>query len=198
MTTLRVVIADDHPAFGLGLRLALKDAGLEVLAVAVDGGGAVRAADEHKPDAVVLDVRMPGINGVEACRTIVEQGLASTVLILSTYDDPATMRRAKEAGARAFLTKETPVHVVAEVIHRLAREPRLSLIDAPALPHLTRRENQVLTFLAEGHSNKEIARRLGIGVETVKDHCSAVFGKLHASDRVQAIIAARRMGLVPD
>jgi two-component system, NarL family, nitrate/nitrite response regulator NarL len=194
----RVVIADDHPAFALGMRLALEDAGLEVVAVAADGEGAVRAATTHRPDAIVLDVRMPDMNGIDACRAIVDQGLATAVLMLSTYDDAATLRRAQQAGARAFLTKETAVSVVADVVNRLVREPRLSLIDAPPLPHFTTRESQVLGELVQGHSNKEIARTLGIGVETVKDHCSAIFGKLHVQDRVQAVIAARRLGLVPD
>jgi two-component system, NarL family, nitrate/nitrite response regulator NarL len=195
---IRVVTADDHPAFGLGLRLALDDAGFDVVEVAADGESAVRAATAHRPDAVVLDVRMPGTDGIEACRAIVAQGFAVAVVMLSTYDDPATMRRAEEAGARAFLTKETPVGVVAEIVNRLVREPRLSLIEAPPLPHFTGRESQVLDALVQGLSNKEIARTLGIGVETVKDHCSAIFGKLHVQDRVQAVIAARRLGLVAD
>jgi two-component system, NarL family, nitrate/nitrite response regulator NarL len=194
----RVVIADDHPAFTLGMRLALQDAGLDVVGVAADGDAAVRVAAEHRPDVVVLDVRMPGMNGIDACRAIMQAESATAVVILSTYDDAATKRGALEAGARAFLTKETPVRSIADVVSRLHREPRLSLIDAPALPSFTRRESQVLGALVQGLSNKDIARSLGISVETVKDHCSAVFGKLHATDRVQAVIAARRLGLGQD
>jgi len=194
----RVVIADDHPAFVLGLRLGLQDAGIDVVDVAADGEQAVAVAARHRPDAVVLDIRMPRLDGVEACRRIVEEGTAGAVVMLSTYHDAATIRRAKDAGARAFVTKERSVLMLADTITRLVREPRLSLIDAPPLPHLTPRELEVLLALGLGLSNKAIAARLGIGVETVKDHCSTIFGKLEVSDRVQAVIAARRLGLLPD
>jgi two-component system, NarL family, nitrate/nitrite response regulator NarL len=195
---IRVVIADDHPAFALGLRLGLQDAGLEVVGVAADGETAVALAAAHRPDAVVLDIRMPKLDGVDACRRIVEAGTAIAVVMLSTYQDAATIRRAHDAGARAFLTKERPVPALVDTIARLVREPRLSLIEVPHLPHLTPRERDVLTALGEGLSNKAIAQRLGIGVETVKDHCSTIFGKLEVVDRVQAVIAARRLGLLPD
>ena len=196
--TPTVVVADDHPAFGLGMRLALQAEGFDVVATVETGAAAAEEAARLRPDAVVLDVRMPGVDGIEACRRIVAARSAGAVVMLSTYDDPHTLRRAAEAGARAYLTKETPVRAIADLLRRLIAEPGLRLIDVPSLPELTPRERDVLQALGDGATNKQIAVRLGIGVDTVKDHLSSLFGKLDVSDRVQAVLAARRLGLQGD
>lgn len=194
----RVLLADDHPAFGLGMRLALQDGGCDVVAVVGDGADAVAEARRLRPDVAVVDVRMPRLSGIDACRLMVDEGLVAGVVILSTYDDAMTRHRAKEAGARAYLTKDAPVAAIREVIDVLLRDPDRSLLAGVHVPSLTSRELEVVAALNEGLSNKAIARRLGVSPETVKDHCSAVFAKLEVTDRVQAVIAARRLGLVAD
>jgi DNA-binding NarL/FixJ family response regulator len=193
-----VLLADDHPAFGLGLRLALQDGGCDIVAVVSDGHAAVDEARRLRPDIAVLDVRMPGLSGIEACSQIVAEGLASGVVILSTFDDAMTRHRAREAGARAYLTKETPVAEINATVRALLLDPKRSLLTGVAVPTFTNRELDVLFALGDGLSNKAIARRLGLSAETVKDHCSAIFAKLDVTDRVQAVIAARRIGLVAE
>ena len=192
--TVRVLIADDHPAFTLGVRFGLEANGLVVVDAVHDGSAAIDRARDARPDAVVLDVRMP-TSGLDACRSIIDEGSCRAVVMLTTYDDPTTRRRAREAGARAFLTKETPVGDLAAVIELLVREPRLNLISVPELPRLTSREREVLAGLSEGLSNKAIATRLGLSPETVKDHCSALFAKLEVTDRHQAVREAQRLGM---
>ena len=193
---LAVVLADDHPAFLLGLRLGLEGAGLRVVACAGDGAEAVEACERWSPDAAVLDVRMPAMDGIAACRRIVAAGRVTCVVFLTTFDDAGTRSAAIAAGARAFLPKSSPVDEIAHVVRRLVTQPRLNLIDPPVLPHLTARELEVLRLLGAGSTNKSIAAELGIGVETVKDHCSALYGKLMVRDRTHAIIVARELGLL--
>lgn len=193
---LRVVIADDHPAFALGVRYGLEARGIDVVGVAHDGDRVIDLVRALTPDAVVLDVRMPGQGGLEACRSITEHGLAPAVVILSTYDDAATRGEAHRAGARAYLTKETPIDELAQVLERLVAEQTLNLIVPPVLPTLTEREREVLRLLALGLSNKAIAERLQVSPETVKDHCSSLFGKLAVRDRTTAVLEAQRLGLV--
>lgn len=193
---LTVVLADDHPAFLLGLRLGLEAAGLRVVATAHDGAEAIAACERWSPDAAVLDVRMPALDGIEACREIVAARRASCVLFLSTFDDANTRSAAIAAGARAFLPKSSSVDAIADVVRKLTAQPGLNLIDPPELPQLTARELEVLRLLGAGSTNKAIARELGIGVETVKDHCSALYGKLLVRDRTHAIVVARELGLL--
>ncbi len=193
-----MLLADDHPAFGLGMRLALQDGGCDVVSVVSDGLEAVAEARRFHPDIAVLDVRMPGLSGIEACRRIVSEGLAVGVVILSTFDDAMTRHKAKEAGARAYLTKETPIAEINATVRALLLDPKRTLLSGVAVPTFTKRELDVLFALTEGLSNKAIAGRLGLSAETVKDYCSAIFAKLGVSDRVQAVIAARRIGLVAE
>ena len=195
-TAPSVVLVDDHPAFLLGVRLGLEAEGIVVLATALDGAAAVAACERLRPDAVVLDVRMPGVDGLAAMRVIHAQAPLAALIVLSTFDDAVTRREAREAGARAFLTKEVPINALASTIVRLVREPGLHLVEVPELPALTPREVEVLRLLADGATNKRVAVVLDIAVDTVKEHCSAVYGKLGANGRMQAIAFARRLGLV--
>jgi two-component system, NarL family, nitrate/nitrite response regulator NarL len=194
----RVVIADDHPAFVLGLRLGLESEGFDVVGSAFEAEAAVSLTISSAADAVVLDVRMPGRSGIEACRDITLRLPSVAAVMLSTYDDAVTRNNARMAGARAFLTKETPPHVIAETLRRLIREPRLVLLPEPEVPRLTEREIDVLRGLGSGRSNKEIAIALGISPETVKDRCSSIFAKLVVMDRTQAVLEAQRLGLLDE
>jgi len=194
--SLRIVIADDHPAFALGVQYGLEARGIEVVGAAYDGAGAIDVVRRTQPDAVILDVRMPGVTGVDACKVITADCLTGAVVMLSTYDDAATMGQAHRAGARAYLTKETSIDELVYVLERLVREPGLNLLAPPPLPSLTERENAVLRLLGEGLSNKEIAERLRVSPDTVKDHCSSLFGKLTVRDRTHAVLEAQRLGLL--
>jgi DNA-binding NarL/FixJ family response regulator len=147
---IRVVVADDHPAFLLGLRLGLEEAGLELVGAAHDGEEAWRLIDRLRPEAAVLDVRMPECSGLEVARRVQESAIATAVIVLTTYHDAATRREAYDAGVRAFLSKETDVAVVAQAVERSVRDRSWRPFDAPALPALTRRELDVLHALGRG------------------------------------------------
>ena len=192
---IRVVLADDHPAFLLGLRLSLPDFGIEVVAAATSGTEAIEAVWVHAPDAVLLDVRMPGLDGLEVCRTLQSSGYDGVVIMLSTFDDAYSIACARTAGARGYLRKDEAVGTIAEAVRRLVNSRTLNLMPAVQIAGLTPREVEVLRCLELGMSNKQISSALGIGVETVKDHCSNVFAKLEATDRLSAVAKARELGL---
>lgn len=192
----RVLVADDHPAFLLGVRIGLAAHGFDVV-TALNGPEAVEVARRVAPDAALLDVRMPG-DGIATCAELTRSGVVDAVLILTTFDDPATRQRAAAAGARAYLTKDAPLEDLARTIKRLIGDPQLVLLRTPDLPDLTPRELDVLRLLGEGLSNKDVARALGVGVETVKDHCSNLFAKLDVADRARAVIVGRQLGLLVD
>lgn len=193
---IRVVVADDHPAFVLGLRLSLPAYGLEVVGVAADGEQLVDVVREHEPDVVITDVRMPRLSGIEACKTLRLEGVLAPFIIISTYEDAATVDAARRAGVRAFVRKDEPPSVLAEITRRVVSDPTVRVMPGLDLPALTARELDVLRLMGSGMSNKRIARELGIGVETVKDHCSGVFAKLGVSDRLAAAAAARDLGII--
>lgn len=192
-----VVLADDHPAFLLGVRLGLQAEQIEVVGTAADGFETIDACRRHRPDAAVVDVRMPGMDGLQALATVHRELPATALIVLSTYEDPMTRNLAKAAGARAFLTKDVAIDRLAVTIRRLVSEPRLSLIEAPPLPPLTPREVDVLKLMAVGWSNKGIADELGISPETVKEYGSSLFSKLGVTGRVHAVARGRELGLVP-
>lgn len=191
----RLVVADDHPLFRLGLVTALQQHGLEVVGQAGDGEAALALVERLVPDLVILDVRMPRMNGIEVCRRITATGLATRAVMLSTYDEPAVQRAAHEAGAAAYFGKDTRPDAIAQWCLRLAREPRLRLVPAADdVPELSPRERQVLALMAEGHSNKAIATALAISPETVKDHCSRIYAKFGTSDRLGTVNRAAELG----
>ncbi|HEV6952759.1 MAG TPA: response regulator transcription factor [Promicromonospora sp.] len=215
---IRVLLADDHAAIRTGLRMLLATAGdIEVVGEAGDGAVAVANARALRPDVVLMDVRMPGTDGVTATRQIVEEGLAE-VLVLTTFDLDEYVFGALRAGAAGFLLKTAEAtalvdavrHVAAgdgvvapEVTRRLLAElaaPRRAAANgraaAASLPtDLTPRELDVLAGLGEGLSNAELATRLTISEATAKTHVSRVLAKLGVTSRVQAAIAARDAGL---
>jgi DNA-binding NarL/FixJ family response regulator len=212
-----VVIADDQALMRGGFRLILKAAGIDVLAEAADGEQAVAAVLKHRPDVVLMDIRMPVLDGIEATRRIVDAQPGTRVLILTTFGLDTYVFDALRAGASGFMLKDAPpeeiaaaVRIVASgeallapavtraVIEELARRPSAApaATPPPALDELTAREREVLGLLARGLSNPEICMRLVISEATAKTHVARILQKLDLRDRVQAVIYAYESGLV--
>jgi DNA-binding NarL/FixJ family response regulator len=215
VTGLRVIVADDEPLVRQGMRLVLElEPGLEILGEASDGREAVELVRRHRPDLALLDVRMPGMDGIEAARLIcAEPDLRETrVVVLTTFADDELLVGAIRAGASGYLLKSMPpdeirssVRAVAEgramlapsLMDRLLHEYAGRRTDpAPELAKLTDRETDVLREIATGRSNGEIAARLYVSEGTVKTHVAAVLRKLDLRDRTQAAVAAYELGLV--
>lgn len=210
-----VLVVDDHPAFRSGLRFMLtKGEGVEVVGEATTGDEAVALAAELQPDVVVMDLNMPGTNGVEATRRITVESPHIGVLVLTMFEDDDSVFQAMRAGARGYLLKgagqddiERAVAAVARgeaifgpaVARRVAAyfaaaRPAASIADT-AFPELSDRERQVLSLVADGKTNPEIARLLFLSPKTVRNHVSNIFAKLHVADRAHAIARARDAGL---
>jgi DNA-binding NarL/FixJ family response regulator len=213
MSKLRVVIADDQPMMRAGFKAVLEATGtIEIVAEAGTGEEAVRAATEHAPDVVLMDIRMPGMDGIEATRRLPNQ----RVLILTTFGLDDYIIDALRAGASGFLLKDAPTQDVVEAVRAVAAGDAVlapgvtrQLLDqvgrrlpsavsrGPAgLAELTDREQQVLGMLAAGMSNAEISEALVLSEATVKTHVSRVLAKLGLRDRVQAVIYAYETGLI--
>jgi DNA-binding NarL/FixJ family response regulator len=209
----RVLVVDDQDLVRQGLRLILELGGVDVVAEAKDGAEAVAAAAEHGPDVVLMDLRMPGMVGVEATRRIVETS-AARVLALTTFDVDQHVVDALRAGAVGFLLKDVTADGLVEAVRRAAAgEPVVApavlarMMDhfaaRPPLParqpegfdDLSEREREVLAMIGAGRSNAEIAAELVISMATVKTHVRHVFAKLDLRDRAQAVVVARDAGL---
>lgn len=192
---MRLLIADDHPLFRMGLRVALEREGFAVVAEAGNGQEAVKLGLELLPDGLLLDVRMPQMDGITATRMLREQRYNGLIVLLTTFSEPVLIQQAAYAGADAYWSKELPPEALAERLRRLGLglEPRLR---APELPKLTAREQEVLQWMAQGLSTKEIARQMHISPETVKDHLLRLYEKLEARNRVEALERARSLGLL--
>ncbi|HET9026200.1 MAG TPA: response regulator transcription factor [Trueperaceae bacterium] len=193
---LRVLIADDHPLFRMGLALALRAEGHEVVAEAENGRQAVERARHAEVDVVLLDVRMPELDGISACRDITTGANPPTVVMLTTFDEPAVIQAARDAGASAYLSKETAPRELARMLRNILAAPERDWMPEVALPELTPREAQALAAMARGLSNKAIAAELGISPDTVKDYLENVYRKLDVRDRVSAVRRAAELGLV--
>lgn len=214
MSVLRVVIADDHPVVRQGLQALLATVtDVEVVSEATNGEDAVRAAIELLPDVVVMDLSMPGLNGIEATRQIAAAAPSVGVLVLTMVEDDDSVFAALRAGAMGYVLKGAdPVEVIRAIQAIAAGEVLLGASIArrmagyfgqagpapstgSAFPHLTAREREVLDLLAGGLSNQAIARRLVVNEKTVRNHVSNVFAKLHVANRAEAIVRAREAGL---
>jgi DNA-binding NarL/FixJ family response regulator len=213
MRSIRVLIADDQPLARAGFRAVLEASGsVEVVAEAENGEQAVELARRHDPDVVLMDVRMPGMDGIEATRRMPRQ----KVLILTTFGLDEYIIEALRAGASGFLLKDAPVDELVRAVRTVAsgdaqlspavtrrlleqvahRLPTAVRRDSDSLTELTEREREVLRLLAVGMSNAEIAAALVVSEPTVKTHVSSVLQKLGLRDRVQAVIYAYENGLI--
>jgi DNA-binding NarL/FixJ family response regulator len=212
---ISVLIADDQELVRSGFKLMLDvEPDITVVAEAADGADAVEQARAHHPDVILMDIRMPRLDGIEATRRITQEGLSPRVLILTTYDADNYLHDAIRAGASGFLLKDTRredlTHAIRTVavgdallhpaltrrlLDRFSRTPRLA-DQHRGLPELTDRENDVLRLVARGHTNAEIAGQLYVSESTVKTHLASISSKLHLRDRTHAVVVAYERGLV--
>jgi DNA-binding NarL/FixJ family response regulator len=208
---IRVLLADDHPLVRQGLRAVFATTDdIEVVGEAVDGEAAVRGAVQHSPDVVLMDLQMPGLHGTEATRQIVARRPTANVLVLTMFEDDDTVFAAMQAGATGYLVKGADgADIVAAVRAVAAGQPVFGAALAGRLrrwfaappardtpfPQLTARELTILDHLAAGLSNTDIGRLLHLSPKTIANNVSAILGKLHVSQRTQAIVQAREAGL---
>ena len=206
--TIRVLLADDQRVVreGLGMLVGLLE-GIELVATAADGEEALALAAEHNPDVVLMDLRMPRMDGTEAIRRLAQRGTAS--IALTTYADDASVLGALRAGARGYLTKDAGADEIRAAMEAVARgeaalDPAVQhhVVAALATPtaaplpdDLTPREAEVLGLIAEGLTNAEIAERLVVSAATVKSHVNHIFAKIGARDRAQAVVYAYANGI---
>ncbi|HWA97625.1 MAG TPA: response regulator transcription factor [Pirellulales bacterium] len=208
---VQLLIADDHQVVRSGLRSLLASTEFEIVAEASNGEDAVRLAAKHKPDIVLLDIRMPDVDGLSALSRIKAAQPETPVVIFSTYDNPTYVARAVALGASGYLLKGTSRDDLLNALRKVAageeawtRDELRRVTGALATPRmsgdvevpLTQRESEVLRQLALGLTNKEIGQSLGISYETVKEHVQHILRKIGVTDRTQAAVWAVRKGLV--
>jgi DNA-binding NarL/FixJ family response regulator len=206
---IALLIADDHPVFRQGLKAMLdSNESFEVIGEAADGDEAVARALELKPDVVLMDLRMPGLNGIDATRKILEESPGVGVLVLTMFEDDDSVFAAMRAGARGYLLKGSEQDEVLRAIRSIASGEAIfgpaiasrliayfSSANATAFPELTGRERQVLELIAQGKNNRAISDELVLSLKTVRNHVSNIFNKLQVTDRAGAIVKAREAGM---
>jgi DNA-binding NarL/FixJ family response regulator len=214
--SIRVLIADDHPLFRDGMRGLLGSLpDMEVVGEASSGEQAVELAGELQPDVILMDIQMPGINGIEATREILHVSPRIGVLVVTMFEDDDSVFAAMRAGARGYLLKDSSGQEVGHAVRAVASgeaifgagvaQRLISFFNAPSLavsaasrrafPELTEREEEILSLVAQGKINQEIAKELFVSLKTVRNHVSNIFLKLQVADRAQAVIRAREAGL---
>lgn len=209
-----VVVVDDQEMIRMGLRVMLESRGVEVLGEAADGRSGVDVVRRLRPDVCLMDIRMPVLDGIEATRLLVTEGLSTRVLVLTTYDLDDLVHAALRQGAAGFLLKSTPVDRLVDGIEVVANgeallSPSLTRrliehhLEGPApgsadtlTAGLTEREREVLVLVGRGRSNDEVAAALHVSRATVKSHINHVFTKLGITSRVQAVVLCYEHGLV--
>jgi NarL family two-component system response regulator YdfI len=208
-TPIRVLIADDHFIIREGLRLILETVeDIELVGEAADGAEVVRLADELQPAVVLMDLRMPGMDGLSALERLRVEQPHIAVVILTTYNEDDLLRRGLQAGARGYLLKDTSRELLLDTIRAAARGEMLLKPELVArlladragsvsgtMPELTGREGEVLAAVARGERSKEIAIHLGISERTVKAHLASIYNKLGVDSRAAAIAVAAQRGL---
>ncbi len=213
MDKLRILIAEDSAPFRQGLRGLLQSVdSLEVVGEATSGQEAIQLANQLQPDIVLMDLQMPGLNGIEATRQIVYTSPHISILMLTMFEDDESVFAALRAGARGYLLKGALKAEIVRAIQGVASGEAIfgptiarrlmQYFSAPrpaappqAFPELTEREREILDLIAQHHTNVEIADRLALSPKTVRNHVSNIFAKLQVIDRAQAIIRAREAGL---
>jgi DNA-binding NarL/FixJ family response regulator len=204
---IRLLLVDDHPVVREGLRGMLSgQPDFVVVGEADDGNEGVALAAQLQPDVVLMDLRMPGLDGVGAIRQIVERKIPTHVLVLTTYDSDADIVRAIEAGATGYLLKDAPRQELFRAVRAAAKGESalapavasrlLGRMRAPAEEQLSEREVEVLQLVAKGNSNRLVGRALHISEATVKTHLVHIFGKLGVSDRTSAVTVALERGIL--
>lgn len=204
---IRLLLVDDHPVVREGLRGMLSgQPDFVVVGEADDGNEGVALAGQLQPDVVLMDLRMPGLDGVGAIRQIVERKIPTHVLVLTTYDSDADIVRAIEAGATGYLLKDAPRQELFRAVRAAAKGESalapavasrlLGRMRAPAEEQLSEREVEVLQLVAKGNSNRLVGRALHISEATVKTHLVHIFGKLNVSDRTSAVTVALERGIL--
>ncbi len=192
---LRVLIADDHPLFRLGLAYALRGQGFEVAGEARDGRECVELCRTQEIDVVLMDVRMPDMDGIDACREVRSLPNPPYVVMLTTFEEPGIVQAAREAGASMYLSKQTSPSEVAHLLTKLVAQPEREWIPRVSLPDLTPRERDVLLLLNKGFTNKQMAKELNLSPETIKDYLNGVYRKLQVRDRLAAVQKANELGI---
>jgi two-component system, NarL family, response regulator len=201
---IKVMIVDDHPIMRIGVA-SIVNARSDMSVVAQTGSGeeSVTLFQKHKPDITLMDLRLPGMSGVDAIRTIRKLCSRSRFVVLTTYEGDADIHQALEAGAQGYVIKGMPYQTLVDAIHRVYRgerflPPPVARALASRMPDsdLSAREREVLALLASGKSNKDIACQLGITEATVKCHVSAILLRLNVSDRTEAVVTALHRGLI--
>jgi DNA-binding NarL/FixJ family response regulator len=210
--TVRVIVADDHAVFRHGLRALLdSEPDIALIGEAASGRGAVEMCLKLGPDVVLMDLQMPGINGIEATRRILQTSPHVGIVVLTMFEDDDSVFSAMRAGARGYILKGAEPSEILEVLRAVAKGEAhfgpeiarritgffstLRTDPAEAFPELTAREREILDLIARGHGNQEIARRLFLSPKTVRNHISHIFAKLQVADRAHAIVRARDAGL---
>ena len=212
-TRIRILVADDHRLFRDGLRALLDSVpDLEVVGEAGDGEEVVAQAAVLQPDVILMDLQLPGINGVEATRRILHSQPKVNVLVLTMFEDTDTVLAAMRAGARGYILKDTDEGALLRSVRAVASGEALfgpgvgerlmrylaeatPSAERAAFPELTDREREVLYLLAQGMSNQEVAERMGISLKTARNHVSNILGRLQVADRTEAVARARAAGL---
>ena len=216
---IRVVIADDHPVVRKGLCMALEEFGeeIELVGEAADGAAAVQLVEEVQPDVVLMDIRMPGMDGLEALERIRASSPGIAVVILTTYNEDAFLLRGLQAGACGYLLKDCPLETLLHAVRAAARgetllQPEMvarllkaragAAASPPAAtraankPRLTERELEILTAIARGEQSKEIAARLGLTRRTIETYLTAIYQKLEVDSRAAAVAVALEQDLL--
>lgn len=221
MGKVRVLIVDDHPVVLEGLHSMLStDRNIEIVGEACDGAEAVTMVEDKEPNVVLMDIRMPNMDGVQATRHIKQQSPATAVIVLTMYDTDAYVVDAVRAGASGYLLKDASRELVLDTIRAVSsgatliktslfteaisslvqpqkgRQPMEVSSPEGGMERLTAREREVLKLVAVGYSNKDIAKELNITQDTVKKHMQSILSKLHASSRIHAAIQATRAGII--